>query len=328
MPTLYSDIDPRTQGYQSSPPPRRGQGAYGLVPGNLQTPDPFADLANLYPNLSGANAQVSRDVMSQLKGELSPETIAAIQDDAARFGITSGMPGSELAGRRGVRSLGLNVENLQNQGQQNFLAATTGIRQNQILDPALRSAIAERNATFNAAPDPQAAADEARRRFYEGLGATGTGGGGVTYSGGRGIPPAPRPPETIPGSLVARGTRPEGVGAISPAGLGPAGGTRMGDAYYGARGDLPLYPGQNPVNDWLDAYGLSENFDSPSTQGAGNFQFYDPFFSGYGPNQNIDYGAGGYGDTATPVYDQQQYDPFSDYGGGSAIDYGTEDYGY
>jgi len=50
--------------------------------------------------------------------------------------------------------------------------------------------VANRNATLNAAPDPQAAAREAQRLFNEYLAKTQrVGGGGVSYSGGGGGAP-------------------------------------------------------------------------------------------------------------------------------------------
>jgi len=135
-----------------------GHTAFGGVPQAIANPDPYANLSALYPNLSGANEQISRNVMSELRGELSPETIAAIQDNAATFGVTSGMPGSQFAGRKGLRSLGIETERLQGQGLQDYLASITGISKTQTLDPALEAEIATQNAVWNAAPDPELAA--------------------------------------------------------------------------------------------------------------------------------------------------------------------------
>lgn len=80
-----------------------------------------AAFSELYPNLETAQGQIASNTLSRLRGELSPETINAIQDQAARFGILSGMPGSALAGNTGRRLLGNTIEGLQSQGLQDYL---------------------------------------------------------------------------------------------------------------------------------------------------------------------------------------------------------------
>lgn len=89
-----------------------------------------ANFAALYPNLSATQNQVSGNILSQLRGELSPETLSAIQDSAARFGISSGMPlgggGNTITGNLGRKLVGQSVEGLQSQGLQNYLAALQG----------------------------------------------------------------------------------------------------------------------------------------------------------------------------------------------------------
>lgn len=158
-----------------SPAARRGSSAYGMVPGAIGLPNPAGDLAARYPNLSGANEQLSSNIMSQLEGELSPETVDALRQNAAQFGVSSGMPGSDFAKFKGLRSLGLATEQMQGEGLRNYLAAITGISNTQTVRPELQTEIATQNAVWNAAPDPQMAAMEQLRRFEDQLSPESTG---------------------------------------------------------------------------------------------------------------------------------------------------------
>jgi hypothetical protein len=96
--------------------------------GAVSTPQntAYSSIAALYPNLSKTQGQASANILSEMQGELSPETINAIQDEAARFGVSSGLPMSQFAGHRGLRNLGLNVEQTQQQGLQDFLNTLKG----------------------------------------------------------------------------------------------------------------------------------------------------------------------------------------------------------
>lgn len=165
--------------YNVNPAPRGGQGAFGAVPGAVGLPSPARDLSALYPNLSGQNTQISKNVMSELMGELSPEAQRAIQDSAATFGVTSGMPGSGLAGFRGLRDIGRSVEELQGKGLQDYLNAVTGISKTQTVSPELQTEIATQNAVWGAAPDPAAAAAEQENLFEKYLQETKSPAGGT-----------------------------------------------------------------------------------------------------------------------------------------------------
>lgn len=149
-----------TSAFNPSPAPRGGQGAFGMVPGAIGLPNPQGDLAGVYPNLSGQTAQLSKNISSELAGELSPETVNMIQDKAARFGITSGSPLSQFAGAAGLKNLGLSVEQQQKGGLADYLNAITGIQKTQTVSPELQAEIAMQNAVYNAAPDPAMAAKE------------------------------------------------------------------------------------------------------------------------------------------------------------------------
>ena len=182
----YPATSTTTNGTQS-PAPQTGKGAYGMVPGDISNPNPFGDLSKLYPNLSGANSQISSNIMNELNGVLSPSTINNIRNQAATFGVTSGLPSSQFSGYQGLANLGLTTEKMQGQGLQDYLNAITGISKTQTVDPALQTEIATQNSVWNAAPDPAAAAKEQQNLFDQYLAklqspAGGTGAGAV---GGR-----------------------------------------------------------------------------------------------------------------------------------------------
>lgn len=82
---------------------------------------PYSDITKAYPNLSKTTAQVSSNILSKLRGELSPETQNAIRDASATFGIANGIPGSQMVNYRNARDLGLTSQGLQTQGGQEFL---------------------------------------------------------------------------------------------------------------------------------------------------------------------------------------------------------------
>lgn len=137
------------------------------MPGSISNPNPFGDLSAIYPNLSNTNSTISANIMNELNGQLSPSTINNIRNQAASFGVTSGLPGSDFAGYQGLANLGLTTEKLQGQGLQDYLNAITGISKTQTVDPALQTEIATQNAVWNAAPDPAAAAKEQQNLFDE-----------------------------------------------------------------------------------------------------------------------------------------------------------------
>jgi hypothetical protein len=188
----------------SSPAPHTGQGAFGLVPGDISNPNPFGDLSSIYPNLGATNTQSSKNIMDELTGQLSPSTINNIRNHAASFGVTSGMPGSQFQGYQGLANLGLTTEKVQGQGLQDYLNAITGISKTQTVDPALQTEIATQNSVWNAAPDPAAAAKEQQSLFDKYLQslqspAGGTGGGAPWWQ------PPGEPTNLGPGSTLTGG---------------------------------------------------------------------------------------------------------------------------
>lgn len=154
-------------GFNPSPKPKTGTNAYGYIPGQIGLPNPYGDLNAAYPNLGATNAALSKNIQSELAGEVSPDVINNIKDAAATFGVTSGMPGSMLSKYGALRNLGLTSQQLQQQGVKDYNSTIPTISSTQTVNPALQAQIAETNAINAAAPDPTMAAEEQQRRFDE-----------------------------------------------------------------------------------------------------------------------------------------------------------------
>lgn len=144
-----------------------GSSIFGSNVPNIPMPQPFQDLSGVYPNLSGTNAAVSASILSKLGGNLSPATINAIQDNAARFGVQSGMPGSGLSRNLSLRDLGLTSEQVQQQGIQDYGSIIPAISGTQTVNPATQIALNETNAVNSAAPNPTAANTYAQSLFQK-----------------------------------------------------------------------------------------------------------------------------------------------------------------
>lgn len=147
---------PNPYNYNLSPAPSLGRGAYGLVPGQIGVPpNRYEGIQSIYPNLSRLTGGAGDVIQHEIAGELSPETVNSIQDEAARFGIKSGMPLSGFAGNRGLRNLGLNVGQTQRQGVQDYNSMLSSLAP-LTTDPTLAAQIAASNAQLGAAPNPEA----------------------------------------------------------------------------------------------------------------------------------------------------------------------------
>lgn len=278
-------------GTRFNPTPRPGSynPDYGGVPGALTPPDPFGDLAGVLPNLPQSNQALSSDILAQLHGDLSPDTVSGIENDAARFGISSGV-GPDIINRRKIRSLSLTREDQINKGIGNFLNSLAGVSKTQTLSPELQAEIANRNATFGAAPVPADAASALESTFRRNSGFGGGGGGGaITYSG-MGGPRRPTAPLQEPNFFWSGDTHGTRVGELADTGWG---------------GNL---------------------FGAPTASQLGNE--YDPLANFYGEGDNIDYGGDWqFGVPAAPRFGANQYDPLADYSGidSSNIDFGAPD---
>lgn len=143
---------------------------YGTRVGQLPELDPFDDLSKVVPGLSGLNSAASSAIMSKLRGQLSPETQAMLQDDAARYAAGSGMPGANaipgtVPFNRGQRNLGRRVEDVQTQGLQLLNPFIQSTSSTQTVNPALEFERNLQNALNLSSPEPSAAGSHAEELF-------------------------------------------------------------------------------------------------------------------------------------------------------------------
>jgi len=144
--------------------------AFGTQPMPVPFPQVFSDLSKVYPNLTGTNAAVSDAILSKLRGELSPQTLSALQDASARFGVESGMPGAggvpgSLVQNRNLRDIGRATEDQIAQGVQLYNQTVPTVSQTQTLNPELQASINYQNSVSAAAPNPAMAASYAKNLF-------------------------------------------------------------------------------------------------------------------------------------------------------------------
>lgn len=251
--------------YNVNPGTQGGSGTFGAVPGQLSLPSPFSDLGNVYPNLSGTNAQISQNIMSGLQGQLSPQTLANLQNYAANFGVRNGMPGSN--GQLGTLANNYNLlgniqtqEQLQQQALQNYNQTMGVMSQTQTVNPALQLETAATNAQSAAMPNPADAASYAKELFDQYLQSMSGPAGGTGFFGGGGS----RPPWYNFGQMGGGGG-----GGGSPytyfASIPGAG---------GGQGSAPSWmAGPNPSS-YLTA-GYSGGAQSPWNFGGGDFSYVD-----------------------------------------------------
>jgi len=160
MPTLPRLTNP---GFSYNPPPGVGAGAFGRTPGAVgPPPSTYAQVGNVAPALPQLTKSATDVVGSELSGQLSPGTINFLQDTAARFGISAGMPGMGAGGfgsNQFLRNLGMTSEGLSQRGVQDYQGILGTLASTQ-LQPGLEYEIASQNAINAAAPDPRQAAQE------------------------------------------------------------------------------------------------------------------------------------------------------------------------
>lgn len=257
--------------YNLSPAPlsSAGRTAFGQVPGNIgKPPSLYQGIESIYPGIGGLTSGAGRVIGSQIRGELSPETINTIQDEAASFGITSGLPNTNFSGYRGLRNLGLNVEGTQRAGvdaYNKYLSTLAPLMDN----PELLAGIASWNATNNAAPDP-------RRAYEQMLADYGRYMSGAAGAGSMGGSPAGGTARTY----VNRGELP----TITAPSLG-TGTTYGGTTYYGGNTPANAYQNwQDWTNSWLNPGGGSQQeqnfggeFDVPGNNYSPEFDWEQAF---------------------------------------------------
>lgn len=276
--------------YNVNPQPTGGQGPYGAVPGTIGVPpSPWQQATSAVPAL-GNTSQLTGNIMSELQGDINPQALKNMQDAAAAYGVSSGMPGSNaqpgtLAFNKNLRNIGLDTQAIQHQGAQDYnslLGAISGLQTPQ----GLAAEIAAHNAQLRAAPDPAQAAQQQLANYWNALNAMrgpggGTGGNPLNPGGGTGLGAGT-------GALgFGFGQFPSGIGTPSQT----AGGTGQG---FGG------VPGQG---------GLAFN---PET---GEFQDTTPIGSTLGTSLG---GASGYGAAPQGTIGgagQSTYDPYAQFGG-------------
>lgn len=143
--------------FNLNPQPQSGSGTFGAVPGAIGAPPSIWEQTQAIPGMANLTGQNTSLIGSQMSGNLSPSTISSLTDSAAARGVQLGQGGSTgLTNEILLKTLGLTHEQLQQQGQQNYLSFLGASGQQQ-QNPQLLAEIASRNATMAAAPNPTAA---------------------------------------------------------------------------------------------------------------------------------------------------------------------------
>lgn len=256
--------------YPVSPSPQTYDPIFGGIPGNISLPNPFQDLSNAVPGLSGLNSQASGDLSAQFSGQLSPSTINMIQDQAAQWGAGAGMPGFQagsLGGNLGLRNLGLSAEQQIQNAFNNYSKFIPTASATQTVPPALQAEIATLNSYLNAAPNPAAAGNHAQDLFNNYLRSLRGPGGGT--GGGFGSPVG-GPPSTGDQALGF------GFGSFGGGGTG---------AQFSNTGSIPGFPADYGTSSdfWAGdpIMGSDSVFAPPADTGGGysysDYQANDPF---------------------------------------------------
>ena len=263
--------------YGISPAPTQGQGAYGLVPGQIGIPpSTYSQTLSALPGLGAAGTQATSNIMNELQGQISPQALRNIQDAAARFGVSSGMPGSNAV--PGTLAMNANLlgnyrttEQLQQQGQQDYRNLLGAVGQQQI-NPALAAEIAAANAQLRAAPDPQKAAEQQLANYWAALGATrglglqgGRGYGGIGNGPAGGTGSYAAPPSALGFGFGSLGQLAGGLGAGSGSGYGfggPSSYTGMSPLDSSNFDNFWNY-GSNIPSDYTDYTDYSGDYGSP-----------------------------------------------------------------
>lgn len=140
--------------FNLNPTPQGGSGTFGAVPGAIGAPPSIWQQTQAIPGMSDLTGQNTSLIGSQMNGNLSPSTVGNLTDSAAARGVALGQGGGTgLTNEILLKTLGLTHEQLQQQGQQNYLSFLGASGQQQ-QSPQLLTDIASRNATMAAAPNP------------------------------------------------------------------------------------------------------------------------------------------------------------------------------
>lgn len=261
-------------GFSLNPAPQSGSGTYGAVPGAIGAPPSIWQQTQAIPGMSGLTSQNTGLIGSQLNGNLSASTVGNLTDAAAARGVSLGQGGSTgLTNEILLKTLGLTHEQLQQQGQQNYLSFLGASGQQQ-QNPELLAEIASRNATMAAAPNPTLAAQQLQalsrgsstqlRNPLAGLNLNGN--SSTAFNG------------QIPGGSGTYGIDPSAYSSIYGNAINPASGSNGfgGSSYddFSSEPDQSSYdPSANTMSGqdaYDDFYGGSQYDPSPAS-GGGNW---------------------------------------------------------
>ena len=260
--------------------------AYGSIP-NIPATTVNTNLTSPQTQLSGypaLNQQAATLAGQQMGGQLDPSVIANMATAGAERGVAMGSPGSANANAAYLRALGLDTQQLEQQGMGNYLnllqttprdTTTTQTNSNNVLQ-----------SLYAAAPDPMSAA-------LANLGAQGL---GLQAGNAAGSPAGG-------GGLTVGGARPTGAASpfgssIGPAQVsGPAGGGGYGNPYSQAI--------QTAMSGNTYGAGPATGFDD-----MGDGSFYNSMTGEYMDSQgNIFTGNDIYGGSPAAGSDMSLYDP-------------------
>jgi hypothetical protein len=152
---MATTVTPNLTQYNVTPTAGTGSGtAYGKVPGATDIPpSTYAQLSSVIPGLSNLTGTAASTIGSELAGTVPTDVIKNIQDQAAAWGVSSGMPGSGLAQNLALRNLGLTSLSQQQAGLTNYGSLTSNLA-SEMLSPSLLTSLSQSNAALAAAPDP------------------------------------------------------------------------------------------------------------------------------------------------------------------------------
>jgi hypothetical protein len=136
--------------------------AYGTVPNPIANPaSTYSESTQVSPGLPALTNSATSAIQSQLSGQVSPETVKFLQDQAAAYGVGAGVGGGfggqNFNTNNLLTKLGMTSEGLVQQGVQNYNQFLPTLASTQ-LSPELQAEIASQNAIWAAAPDPALAA--------------------------------------------------------------------------------------------------------------------------------------------------------------------------
>ena len=142
-------------GYNVTPQPQSGSGVFGAVPGAVALPQPFQSLSGVFPSLSTGNASASGDVLNNLQGQLSPDTLNQLKTTAAESAFSQGMaPGSGFGTNEFLDSVANTSQQEQAAGESQYNSLVPPVFQTETVAPSLEAELAEFNASNAASPNP------------------------------------------------------------------------------------------------------------------------------------------------------------------------------